>query len=58
LKLLDTGLLFPLNTTQIAVRRGHYLRSYGYRFIEQCAPELDEMTVRRALNPEREAALA
>jgi LysR family cys regulon transcriptional activator len=58
LKLLDTGLLFPLNTTRIAVRRGHYLRGYGYRFIEQCASELDEMTVRRAVNPEREATLA
>jgi hypothetical protein len=54
----EADIVFPLNTTRIAVRRGHYLRGYGYRFIEQCAPELDEMTVRRALNSERDAAPA
>jgi LysR family cys regulon transcriptional activator len=52
---LDTGAQLPLNTTRIAVRSGHYLRGFGYRFIEQCAARLDEATVRRALNPEREA---
>jgi LysR family cys regulon transcriptional activator len=58
LRLLDTGDQFPENVTWIAVRRGHYLRDYGYRFIRMCSDELDEATVRRALNPEREVATA
>ena len=43
--------LFPVNTARIALRRGHYLRGYGYRFIEQCKADLDEATVRAALMP-------
>lgn len=58
LKPIDLGTQFPLNTTRIAVRTGHYLRGYGYRFIERCAPALDEASVRRAVNPQRDAALA
>lgn len=58
LRLLDTGTQFPENVTRIAVRRGHYLRDYGTRFIGMCAPELDDAAVRRALNPEREPAAA
>lgn len=41
--------LFPENTTVIAVRRGHFLRSFGYRFIELCSPELDAQRVREAI---------
>ena len=41
--------LFPENTTVIAVRRGHFLRSFGYRFIELCAPELAGDAVRAAI---------
>jgi LysR family cys regulon transcriptional activator len=51
LKLLDTGDLFPQNTTHIAVRRGRYLRAFAYRFIELCAPGLNEAAVRAALAP-------
>ncbi|MEO8135749.1 MAG: CysB family HTH-type transcriptional regulator, partial [Betaproteobacteria bacterium] len=29
--------LFPGNITRIALKKGHYLRGYGYRFIEQCS---------------------
>ncbi len=43
--------LFPANTARIALRKGHYLRGYGYRFIEQCSPELTEATVRAAVAP-------
>ena len=39
------------HTARIAVRRGHYLRSYAYRFIELCADVLDEATVKQALSP-------
>ena len=48
----DTGIrqiksdhLFAENTTHIAVRRGHYLRGFAYRFIELCSPELTEERV-------------
>ena len=43
--------LFGHQTTRIAIRRGHYLRSFAYRFIELCSAALDEDTVRRALSP-------
>lgn len=46
---LDSTHLFPENTTRIAVRRGHYLRGFAYRFIELCAPELTEARVIGAL---------
>lgn len=48
--------LFPANTARIAVRRGHFLRGFGYSFIEQCRPELVEAKVREALAPAAEAA--
>ncbi len=38
--------LFGANTTYIALRRGHYLRSFAYRFIELCSPKLDEAAIR------------
>ncbi|MDO8315795.1 MAG: CysB family HTH-type transcriptional regulator [Rugosibacter sp.] len=54
LTLLDDLQLFPANTTRIAVRRGHYLRSYAYRFIELCSEQLTEATVRAATSPPRD----
>jgi LysR family cys regulon transcriptional activator len=56
LQLLGCGDLFGENTTYIALRRGHYLRSFAYRFIELCSSRLDEQTVRAGLaveHPER-----
>jgi LysR family transcriptional regulator, cys regulon transcriptional activator len=38
--------LFPINTTHIAIRRGHYLRGFAYRFVELCSPTLTETLVR------------
>ena len=49
LVLLDTKHLFAPKVTQIAVKRGHYLRGYAYRFIEYCQPDLDEATVRQSV---------
>lgn len=46
LRLLDCSHLFGANTTYLALRRGHYLRSFAYRFIELCSPALNEATVR------------
>ena len=50
LKSLDASHLFPPNTTRIAVRRGHYLRGYAYRFLEECAPALTQAVVKDALD--------
>ena len=49
LRLLQGDHLFEANTTYIALRHGHYLRSFAYRFIELCSPALDEATVRAGL---------
>jgi LysR family cys regulon transcriptional activator len=49
LRLIDSGHLFEPNTTLIAVRRGSYLRTYAYRFIELCSPALPEKAVRAAV---------
>jgi LysR family transcriptional regulator, cys regulon transcriptional activator len=50
--------LFSENTTRIAVRRGHFLRGYAYKFIQLCSNSLDEATVRSSvvLFPELEEA--
>ena len=50
LKSLDASHLFPPNTTRIAVRRGHYLRGYAYRFLEECSPALTQAVVKGALD--------
>ena len=49
LRRIDASHLFARNTTRIAVRRGHYLRGYAYRFLEECSPALTEASVREAL---------
>lgn len=48
LVLLQSPGLFPASTSSIAVRHGHFLRDYVYRFIELCSPSLTEAIVRRA----------
>lgn len=53
LRLLECEHLFESNTTYIALRRGHYLRSFAYRFIELCSPKLDEATIRAGLVPQQ-----
>jgi LysR family cys regulon transcriptional activator len=40
LELLDCSHLFPENITRIAIREGHLLRRFGYRFIAMCAPQV------------------
>jgi LysR family transcriptional regulator, cys regulon transcriptional activator len=46
LKLLDTTHLFPKSTSRIALRRGRFLRSFAYRFLELCSPDLTEKVVK------------
>jgi LysR family cys regulon transcriptional activator len=49
LRIIDSTHLFEANTALIAVRRGSYLRTYAYRFIELCSPALPEKVVRAAV---------
>ena len=44
--------IFGLNTTWIAVRKGHLLRGYGYEFISLCAPNADIKALKRIAYPE------
>jgi LysR family transcriptional regulator, cys regulon transcriptional activator len=50
LRAVEASHLFAPNVTRLAVRRGAYLRSYAYRFIEQFAPEFTREDIDRALN--------
>lgn len=47
---IDAGHLFEPSTTRIGIRRGKYLRSYIYAFIELFAPHLTRKVVETALN--------
>ncbi|HEX2012302.1 MAG TPA: CysB family HTH-type transcriptional regulator, partial [Roseateles sp.] len=49
LQLLNTAHLFPANTARIALKRGHYLRGFAYRFLQECVDGLSEEVVRKAL---------
>ena len=43
--------IFGLNTTWIAVRKGHLLRGYGYEFISLCSPETDIKALKKVAYP-------
>lgn len=51
LHLLDTPDLFEVNTSRLALRRGHYLRDYALRFILECAPTLTVEQIKAAVFP-------
>lgn len=42
LTLLNCSHLFLENETKLAIRKGHLLRQYAYKFIEMCSPRLTE----------------
>ena len=44
--------IFGLNTTWIAVRKGHLLRVYGYEFISLCSPEADNKALKKVAYPD------
>lgn len=50
LRAVDAGHLFGINLTKLAVRRGVYLRSFVYAFIEAFAPTLTHTAVEDALD--------
>ena len=45
LKMLNCAHLFTENQAKLAIRKGHLLRQYAYRFIEICSPELSRAKV-------------
>ena len=49
LRALDAGVLFGINLTKLAVRRGGYLRSYVFAFIASFAPSLSRQSVEKTL---------
>ena len=51
LKQIQTD-IFGVNTTWIAVRKGHLLRGYGYDFISLCAPNADIKALKRIAYPD------
>lgn len=51
LKQIDTD-LFGVNTTWIAVRKGHLLRGYGYEFVSLCAPSADIKALKKVAYPD------
>jgi len=52
LRLLPAAHIFSANTTRIALRRGHFLRTYAYRFLQECTPDLNEESVKSSLSKE------
>lgn len=52
LRRLDSSHLFPVNTTRIALKRGHYLRGFAYRFLQECVKDLTEQRVKTAMATE------
>ena len=44
--------IFGVNTTWIAVRKGHLLRGYGYEFVSVCSPEADIKSLKKMAYPE------
>lgn len=54
LVMLPTDGLFGTHVTRLAIRRGHYLRDYAYRFTSLLAPALDEQAVRAAAAARRD----
>ncbi|MFZ6656394.1 CysB family HTH-type transcriptional regulator [Undibacterium sp. TJN19] len=55
LRTISASHLFASNVTRLAVRRGAYLRSYTYEFIQQFAPSLDRDEVRKTVNDSEDA---
>jgi LysR family cys regulon transcriptional activator len=49
LRMIDAGHLFEVNQTRLAIRRGAWLRSYVYQFVELFAPTLTREFIEQCL---------
>jgi LysR family cys regulon transcriptional activator len=56
LRAIEASHLFAPNVTRLALRRGAYLRSYAYHFIERFAPGVTRADIESAMQPQPEAA--
>jgi LysR family cys regulon transcriptional activator len=52
LQTISANHLFQTNVTRLAVRRGAYLRSYTYDFIQTFAPSLNQDDIQRSISEE------
>jgi LysR family cys regulon transcriptional activator len=52
LRAIEASHLFAPNVTRLAVRRGAYLRSYAYHFIERFAPGVTRAEIEKAVQPQ------
>ena len=49
LTLLNCEPLFEQKTTLLAVRQGHFLRGFGYQFLEMCNPSLSQQNMHQKI---------
>ena len=52
LRSIDAGHLFESSTTRIGIRKNSYLRSYVFDFIQMFSPQLNRITVKKAMDKE------
>lgn len=52
LRSIDAGHLFESSTTRIGIRKNSYLRGYVLDFIKMFSPQLNRITVKKAMNKE------
>ena len=52
LRSIDAGHLFESSTTRIGIRKNSYLRGYIFDFIQMFSPQLNRITVKKAMNKE------
>lgn len=50
LRSIDAGHLFESSTTRIGIRKNSYLRSYVFDFIQMFSPQLNRITVKKAMD--------
>ena len=50
LRSIDAGHLFESSTTRIGIRKNNYLRSYILDFIQMFSPQLNRITVKKAMD--------
>ena len=50
---IPVGHLFGTNVSRLVLKRGAYLRSYVFSFIEQFAPSLNRRMIEKAMNAEK-----
>ncbi|MEO8171164.1 MAG: CysB family HTH-type transcriptional regulator [Oxalobacteraceae bacterium] len=55
LQAIPVGHLFGMNVSRVAVKKGAYLRSYVFTFIELLTPTLNRKLVERAMSGEKES---